>query len=316
MKTKDSHIKHIRRQLPRWISYVKGTSKLHVPLSPMKNPSNPREVRDYICDFTPKLESPYDLDLQGVPTNRLYDGRLVYFPIAISQKLIAKLQRGDLLEECFPLAHWICENIEHNGAIKTWTHLGNKVTSPYSAMTQGQCLSALIRFELRFPGCSGVQSAISQLCDGLTNGQSLGIVQLSESRLPILVETPLPSLNVILNGWCFALWGALEAGVFTNRQDVTTLASDSLTCLASSLPQYSSYWWSYYDDKGRVASPFYHDLHITLLQALYHFSSNDTFLHVRRKFERQRKNPICKGIAITHKATQKILEQPYPEFSS
>ena len=268
---------------------------------------------DYICDFSIKLNDEIEVDVRGVPINRLYNGASTYFAIGICQKLIGLLQSDCSVHECSPLVNWLNTNIDENNSIKTWQHLGDRVTSPYSAMTQGQALSALVRYVEKVGGCPTTEDSINRLCDGYLDATNLGFA--STNHPFVLLETPRADKSVILNGWCFALWGGLEAGLFTHRQDIKHFSEQSLAQLAQSLPNYSSKRWSYYDDKGKIASLFYHNLHITLLHALYTYDGDERFLRSSQEFADQKTSRVNRTLALIAKAKQKITEAPYPEFS-
>ena len=44
--------------------------------------------------------------------------------------------------------------------------------------------------------------------------------------------------------------------------------------------------WSYYDNKGRVCSPFYQDLHINLINALYKLTNREVFKRAYRQLKK------------------------------
>lgn len=305
-------VKHITGQIPRWSKYLIGKSELHPLILKTTNPSTDHEVRDYICDFSPKSSWIGMPDKKGVPRNKLYDGELVYFPIGIIQKLLGNLELGKPLEDSMHLVEWICQSIDNNNSIPTWQHAKERTTSVYSAMTQGQALSALIRVNKIAPS-ENVAFAIQQLCNGFMDGEALDISLDTPNGIK-LIETPDNLSSVILNGWIYALWGMKEAAITTKRSDISELADNTINCLARTLPEFYDKTWSFYDDKGRIASPFYHRLHITQLFALYKMTGIAIFKSTTQLLTDQHNSSFLKSRAVVKKGMQKISEKPYREF--
>ena len=84
---------------------------------------------------------------------------------------------------------------------------------------------------------------------------------------------------------------------------------ESLDTLIGLLSQFRGSYWSVYDLEGRMASPFYHNLHIAQMQAMYELTGESIFDEYAKCWERQQKNPICEGLAFIKKSIQKILEK-------
>lgn len=305
-------IKHIAVQTPRWSRYLMGKSTLHPVLLAKENPSTCDSVRDYICDFSPKGYWIGKPDENGVPRNELNDGSLVYFSIGIIQKLLGNLELGKPQLESQALVKWICQSIDESNCIPTWQHATERTTSIYSAMAQGQALSALIRVEKEMPDKS-VRLAIDRLCDGFISGERHGIILNSPAGAK-LIETPDHRGSVILNGWIYALWGLREAAITTQRPDIKELADNSTEALASCLSDFYDGAWSYYDDKGRIASPFYHQLHITQLSALFEMTKVNVFGEVSKILNYQYHSRLLRTRSVLRKGYQKLKEKPYREF--
>lgn len=305
---------HLVHQIPRWVRYLIGKSQLHPTISATRSPSTLKRNEDYICDLSAKSKWLGELDQFGVPMNQLYDGTVVYFPIGIVQKLIGLIQTGANQQEIAPITNWICASIDHNDSIPTWTHASDRVTSVYSAMTQGQAISALIRVSQNYPELSKQADVhIIRLCNGFLQGDQIGI-NLPANKGMKLLETPDKQETVILNGWCYAIWGLIEAANWTRRDDIISFTKDSLEELIDSLPDFYDSQWSYYDDKGRIASSFYHNLHITQLMALYAATNRAEFLDTANILKKQASSRFLKTCALIKKGKQKITEKPYKEF--
>ncbi len=61
---------------------------------------------------------------------------------------------------------------------------------------------------------------------------------------------------------------------------------------------------------GLIASPFYHNLHVAQMQAMYELTGEPIFLmSMPNVGNNSKKNPICKGLAFIRKSIQKIFEK-------
>jgi hypothetical protein len=77
----------------------------------------------------------------------------------------------------------------------------------------------------------------------------------------------------ILNGFLLALFGLYDYVALERDAQVETLIQRSLRTLHTLLAEFDTGYWSLYDLRfKRLASPFYHSLHVTLLQALARYS--------------------------------------------
>ena len=74
------------------------------------------------------------------------------------------------------------------------------------------------------------------------------------------------------------------------------------------LPKFDCGYWSLYDIKGKITSPFYHNLHIAQMKALYMISGNETFNFYAQKFTAYQRSLIKPKIAFIKKAFQKISD--------
>ena len=134
---------------------------------------------------------------------------------------------------------------------------------------------------------------------------------LGENQIVLCEYTHLP---VVLNGWIFA-WFGLYDFVKAMGEDSDTKYSEtlekSLNTLEAMLPSFSCSYWSLYDVKGKMASPFYHRLHIAQMQAMYILTGHDIFDLYAKKWNTYLNKPTYKTVAFVKKAFQKIFEKEY-----
>ena len=83
---------------------------------------------------------------------------------------------------------------------------------------------------------------------------------------------------------------------------------DSLSTIIKTLPTFKNSYWSMYDNSGKIASPFYHNLHIAQMQAMYELTGIEIFNQYANMWKRQQSNITNKYLAFIIKAIQKIIE--------
>ena len=115
--------------------------------------------------------------------------------------------------------------------------------------------------------------------------------------------------GMVLNGNIFAWWGLYDYVATTNdNAKYKQKLEIALRTLIRSLPQFKCSYWSMYSLDRLIASPFYHNLHIAQMQAMYQLTGISIFDEYAKIWSRQQKNPICKSLAFVRKAYQKIVE--------
>ena len=142
------------------------------------------------------------------------------------------------------------------------------------------------------------------MCRPLENG---GPAIIGKESL-FLEEAPAIHRSSILNGWIFALFGLYDFWLAFKDENARALFRLSLDTLKGHLHEYDAGYWSYYDVRGHLASPFYHDLHIHQLTALA-LIDNDTLVAEFRNrwigYSQSWKNRVR---ALCVKAMQKLRE--------
>lgn len=99
-------------------------------------------------------------------------------------------------------------------------------------------------------------------------------------------ETMPPYSPHILNGMIFAMYGALDAWTVLHDPDGKRIFDAGVSTLASNLQKYDSGTWSYYNQAKPpgLASKFYHQLHVQLLDELWRITGNSVFHDYSSKF--------------------------------
>lgn len=273
----------------------------------------------YFNDLTAKVHWSGPVDANGVLLNRLPSGELVYFPTAVFQKSLghwdawlASGRRSEADRDAFLAgARWGLERQDDRGGWTAWSQLGLHYRSPYSAMTQGEAVSLLVR---AFDSTRDADFMIAarRAIDLMLLPASAGGVAREVPEGLVLEEAAQQSESTVLNGWIFSVFGLHDYLLVRRDEDVSAALDRTISALCAWLPRFEGPFWSLYDTRGTLASPFYHHLHIAQLAALeIAFPDRSaTFLATRRRFERQAASRILRFRAIATKVVQKLRNPP------
>ena len=313
----------MRHQVRRWVRLVARWGRMLVGRSYYHMPQNmgkafvPGRLEGYFNDLTAKTEWPGPVDKIGIPLNITDDGKKVYFATTIIQKALGHwdmwiISKRPAEKELFlKLCDWLVENQDMRGGWSLWSQWGLDFPSPYSSMSQGEAISALVRAwsitqERNY--LEATNRALGILLHDILEGGT-------RRRVPegsILEEVPSSMPSGVLNGWIFALFGVYDYLLAQKDPQARALLEETIGALVVYLPQYNAGYWSYYDLTGTLASPFYHRLHIAQLKALeLAFPEHaETFRRTREVWVRQLNAPLCKARAVAVKAFQKLRNPP------
>ena len=300
----------------RWARMLVGRSYYHVPQN-LGKAFIPGRLEGYFNDLTAKARWCGPVDDKGIPVNVTEDGRKVYFATTIAQKALGHwdmwvITKNPVEREVFlKLGDWLVENQDERGGWPLWSQLGLNLPSPYSAMTQGEGISVLVRAWSLTRESTYLEAARRAL-EPLLRTVEEGGTRRAVPEGCVLEEAPSPSINGILNGWVFALFGLYDYSLVQEDSQAHSLLRETLETLVVYLPRYNAGYWSFYDLTGSLASPFYHRLHIAQLHALeLAFPAYaGVFRRVREGWTRQLQSPICRIRAVGVKAYQKLKSPP------
>ncbi len=272
--------------LRHWIPMLLGKSYWHVPQG-LGKLFVPGKLEGYYNDLTLKTLWNGPEDERGLPVNEI-EGKRIHFPTALFQKALGHwdLWLSSVQEKEFHcsaflnIAQWAKETQDEQGGWAVWPLLGLQYASPYSAMTQGEGISVLVRAYL------------------LT--QDPGYLDAARRAVGLI------------NGWVFALFGLYDYLLIKDSSEVRNILEKTLSALVAYLPSYNAGYWSYYDLSGHLASPFYHRLHIAQLEALSLVfpEHGQVWNRLREQFMHQEINVFCRTRAVIVKAYQKLRNPP------
>lgn len=269
-------------------------------------------VQGYYNDLTKKADWKGESDEDGIPVNVLSNGEKIYFPITVAQMALGNYdlwlekREHDKKYMFLKLAQWLKANQNDIGAWNNhWNFTRPSALTNYSAMAQGEGISTFARAYQLNKDKTFVESAEKAFDHMITSVENNGCAYYLNEDI-YLEEYPENTRSTVLNGYIFALFGIYDLVLLTRRDDVKEVLKVSLSTLEKNLPIYDAGFWTYYDLQKTMSSPFYHSLHISLLNALYLLTGREPFKFFSEKWSRYEKNPFYKTKALLTKMLQKL----------
>lgn len=297
-------------QIKRWYLMLTGKSVWHVNQDIGKCFAKD-EIRGYYNNMMEKVtKMPELLDNTELPKLNLENGKFTYFPVAIFQYglgcydlfLLTKEKRYE--RKFLQCVEWTLEHQDDKGRWNNFSHYCPK--TPYGAMAQGEATSLLVRAFVH-TGKKDYMDAAKKAIDFMLLPLEEGGTTKYEGEDSFLMEYTFK--NVVMNGFIFSWWGLYDYVLATYKEEKYKRALDNtLRTLVKILPKFKCGYWSMYSLDGLIASPFYHNLHIAQMQAMYQLTGERIFDDYATLWTRQQKNPLCKGLAFVKKSIQKIKE--------
>ena len=216
------------------------------------------------------------------------------------------LQCGDekYLKKFMQCVKWTLLHQDNKGRWNNFFHVCPD--NPYGAMAQGEGASLLLRAFV-YTGEEKYFVAAKKAIDYMLLSVTEGGTTLYDNEEVLFAEyTHLP---VVMNGWIFSWWGLYDYVLVTSdKGHYKQILDASCDSLEKNLSKFKTFYWSKYDLGGKMASPFYHNLHIAQMEAMYQLTGRVVFREYAQRWKRQQRNILCKSIAFAEKAFQKLLE--------
>ena len=294
--------------IKKWSRMLTGKSLLHVQQN-IGTCFSVTEIKGYYNDLTRKVtQDKVLLDTLQLPANYTETGKTVYFPVQIFQyglgayDLYLQTKEHRFLERFNLCVSWAREHQLDNGSWDNFSFVYPQ--APYGAMCQGEGASLLLRaytLDKRPEDLQAAKQAINFMLLPIEKGGTT----LYKGNDVILQEYT--HLSTVLNGFIFAWFGLMDISLVDKSYlDIKEKAFQTLIRL---LPQFDNGYWSFYSLDKKMASPFYHNLHIAQLQALYQLTGQEIFNTYAKRWKKYQQNPFYKGRAFVKKAWQKIREK-------
>jgi hypothetical protein len=180
----------------------------------------------------------------------------------------------------------------------------------YSGLAQGNGLSLLVRAAMvtndpRF--VNGAHAAFESFQRPVADG---GVVVTDRQGHLWIEEYLVDPPSHILNGFIWAAWGVYDYAVWSRRPEAMTVWERSVETLAARLHEFDTGWWSLYEaphgGRRMLASPYYHQLHITQLQVLHTLTGLAAFAAFAGRFMSYARNRRYRTRALAEKAWFKL----------
>jgi hypothetical protein len=287
-------LSHLGRDFTR---YLRGKDYFHVPQG---LGHYFQDDRCYYNDLTKKADWP-GAHRENLPVMHwVASGEDVVWPIMVLLYGLGSIDKyltggGDrYLQQAQAVCRWMPAQLLPQGYFDNrWSSLDPELAfySNNSAMCQGLAIS----FATRALRCKLVDRDACRRLDELMEAIKTNMLapldrEGTSLRTPeglFFLEFCRKDQLVVLNGWIFAVFGLVD--YLKHRQDPQTAAllDETLATMIAVLPRYClPSGWSLYNSEGRISSPFYHDLHIALLDALFRLTARDAFRDYAQSFRR------------------------------
>ncbi|WP_081614396.1 D-glucuronyl C5-epimerase family protein [Novipirellula maiorica] len=286
---------------PRGMHLAMPRDYWHV-LEPMGKHIERDSLGGYHIDMREKARPYKGPSKDGFPLRNQNNEGLQLLPVTITQMALGHYdcwledqdpERKETIRRC---ADWLvqqhgpCPN-KMNGWSYQFDHGRLSIKAPFiSAMGQGQGISVLVRAHKIFGDDRYLETAKVALEPFYYPVDQGGVTAYTSDGVAF-EEYPSNPFSHILNGFIFALWGVHDYGIYTQDEKTLELAKAGAETLAKMLPRYDVGYWSRYGlfphPSPNVASPFYHELHIAQLRALYVLYPHEVFQQYADRWERQ-----------------------------
>lgn len=294
--------------IKKWTKMIMGKSILHVN-QPIGRVYSKNEIRGYYNDLTEKVLKS-NLEENELPKVEEKNGKLIEFPGAIFQYGLGAydlflIKKDEKYLKMFSNSlKWAIDNQTEDGRWKISKDSSNR--NQFSSMTQGQGASLLLRGYVQYNDSKYLDLAKKAIYFMIKPVEESGTTKYNNDDIYL---KEFPDEPVVLNGWIFSIFGVYDY-LLANPDDkkVKAIYNATIRTLTKELNKFDLTYWSRYDIKNRIASPFYHHLHIQLLRVLKELTDNKIFEDFANKFENYEKNKGYRIKAFILKAIQKIKE--------
>ncbi len=265
---------------------------------------------------------PHDAD--GIPLLN-YHGKigLQYNPIAIAQwglgnfNLFLRSKGEEHKRKALAAADWLVQRLQPNAfGVPVWNHLFDweyrtPLKAPwYSGLAQGQGISLLARVGQE-TGRPQYLEVATRAFISFSKSTQEGGVAFTDERGDVWFEEYIVSPPThILNGFIWAAWGVYDFFLATKEKAAQQLFDRAVETLRKNLDRYDLGFWSLYEQSGTrlkmVASPFYHQLHVTQLRVMHRLTGDDVFSRYADRWETYARSRTKRTRALCYKSAFKL----------
>lgn len=298
-----------RYKIKKWFKMITGKSLLHVEQGLGKS-FVPGEIKGYYNDLTNKvLLDPDTLEKKELPKAQNEKGEFIIFATTIFQyglgcyDLMLQTSEKKYADQFRRCVCWAIDNQDENGGWDISSFAGEK--SPYGAMAQGEGASLLLRAYVYCSDIKYLDAARKAIDLMLTPLEKGGTSRYIDDEMFLMEFMDLPC---VLNGWFFAQFGLYDLSIIDSGSFYKDSFKKSLNTMKNHIHEYDNGYWSKYDEKKIIASPFYHKLHISQLAAIEMIDNDEIWTIYHQKFVGYQKKWRNRIRAFIKKSFQKLYE--------
>ena len=279
---------------------------------------------EYYMPFVEKAGYAGPHDGGGIPLLN-YHGKigLQYNPIAIAQwglgnfNLFLRSKDERARTKFLAAAGWLMKHLEPNSfGVPVWNHhfdweYRTPLKAPwYSGLAQGQGISLLVRVAQETGKSQYLEAATQAFTSFSKSTQEGGVVFTDENGDIWFEEYIVSPPTHILNGFIWAAWGVYDFFLATKEKSAQELFNRAVETLRKNLDRYDLGFWSLYEQSGTrlpmVASPFYHQLHITQLRLMHRLTGDDVFSQYAERWAAYARSRTKRTRALCYKSAFKL----------
>jgi len=261
------------------------------------------KLAEYYMPFAEKAAYAGAYDADGIPLLD-YHGKigLQYNPIAIAQwglgnfNLFLRSKSKEHNRKALAAADWLVEHLKPNTfGVPVWNHwfdweYRTPLRAPwYSGLAQGQGISLLVRVAQETGKSAYLEAAARAVVSFSKSIQEGGVVFTDQAGDIWFEEYIVSPPTHILNGFIWAAWGVYDFYLATKEKTTPELFNRAVATLRKNLDRYDMGFWSLYELSNTllpmVASPFYHQLHVTQLRVMHRLTGDEVFSRYADRWE-------------------------------
>lgn len=297
--------------IKKWWRMLRGKSILHVNQG-IGTCYSVSAINGYYNDMTEKVtKNPQKLCRDGIPLTEVQGGEPIVFPVCVFQyglgcyDLFLNTQNTEYREKFLLQCTWALENQNEDGSWAVFEY--ECPQHPYGSMAQGEGASLLLRAYVLTNDSKYLSAAKKAVYFMIKDVNDGGTLLKIGDRIYLKEFT---HKDVVYNGWIFSIWGLYDyLLLFGDDALIRNVYEQTVRTLSDSLRKMDNGYWSMYDMKNKIASPFYHDLHIAQLKVMAELSGDEEFLLYADKFKTYQSHRSNRIKAFVKKAWQKVTEK-------
>ncbi len=297
--------------LMKWRKMLAGRSVFHVDQGAGRYYAK-NEVKGYYNDLRGKVSGSTILDEQGIPMNMKATGEWIYFPITIFQyglgayDLYLETNDAQYENQIRNILKWTVQQQAGDGSWDAFGYVGSSTLLPMSAMAQGEGASLLIRGYQMTGDASYLEAARRAIDFMLLPVKEGGTADYRDGGI-VLEEYIGEGESTVLNGWIFAVFGLYDYCLISGDSSYEHILHRTVQTMTEQLSRFDRGYWSNYNAKGSIASPFYHKLHLAQLRVMHELFGHAAFLSYHDQWLAYQDSAVKSRLAFIVKACQKLM---------